>query len=215
MNNKQFWDEAKRAIIECNKEKVFSIARLAITNGVDPTELLKNGFVPGIHEVGEMFGRGELFLPELVLAGEIMKSASEILNESMVVQDLKHKFKIVIGTVEGDVHDIGKGIVVSLLKAHGFIVYDLGRNVKTEFFIEKAVEYDADIIGTSALLTTTMIYQKNLEVELRKAGLRDRFKTVVGGAPVTKRWAERIGADAYAEDAHDGVKKIQKLLGLN
>ena len=121
---------------------------------------------------------------------------------------------IIIGTVEGDVHDIGKGIVVSLLQANGFKVYDLGRDVKTETFIKKAIELSADIIGTSALLTNTMQAQKNLEEELKKAGIRNKVKTIVGGAPVTKRWAEKIGADAYAEDAQDGVKKVKELMGL-
>jgi len=119
---------------------------------------------------------------------------------------------IVIGTVKGDVHDIGKSIVVALLKANGFTVHDLGRDVTTEAFIEKGVEINADIIGTSALLTTTMAQQKKLEEELKKAGLRDRFKTIIGGAPVTARWAARIGADAYAEDAQEAVKKVRDLL---
>jgi trimethylamine corrinoid protein len=116
--------------------------------------------------------------------------------------------------VKGDVHDIGKCIVVSLFKANGFNVYDLGRDVPTEKIIEEALKHKVDIIGTSALLTTTMIHQKELEEALKKAGLRERFKTIVGGAPVTPRWATRIGADAYAEDAQDGVEKVKALLQI-
>jgi len=114
--------------------------------------------------------------------------------------------------VKGDVHDIGKCIVVSLMKANGFTVHDLGRDVDIDTILEKAVEVDADVIGTSALLTTTMNQQKTLEEALKSAGLKDRFRTVVGGAPVTPRWAARIGADAYAEDAHDGVVKIREMM---
>lgn len=214
MIDKQLLDEAKRAIISCDKDKALDIARRAVDEGIDPMELMNHGFIPGINEVGDLFERGELFLPELVLAGEIMKAASTILSEALTGQEGQNINKIVIATVEGDVHDIGKGIVVSLFKAYGFTVYDLGRDVKTETIIKKAVEVGADIIGTSALLTTTIVGQRKLEEELRKAGLRDRFKTMVGGAPVTQRWADKIGADAYAEDAYDGVKKAQKLLGL-
>jgi len=119
---------------------------------------------------------------------------------------------VLIATVEGDIHDIGKGIIVSLLRAHGLDVYDAGRDVSLEKIIEMAEAIEAQVIGTSALLTTTMGAQKELEEELRKRGLREKYKTVVGGAPVTERWAKRIGADAYAEDASDGVKKIFLLL---
>ncbi len=118
-----------------------------------------------------------------------------------------------IGTVQGDIHDIGKFLVISLLQVNGFDIYDLGHDVEIQKFIDKAVEVDADIIGTSALLTTTMIGQKALEEKLRKEGLKDRFKTMVGGAPVTQRWADRIGADAFGEDANDAVAKALRLIG--
>ena len=153
-----------------------------------------------------------MFLPELVQAANVMRAATEIVNEAIPEQADKKRGVILIGTVKGDVHDIGKCIVVSFLKANGFTVHDLGRDVAIEVIIEKAKEVNADIIGTSALLTTTMVQQKYLEEELKKADLRDRFKTIVGGAPVTARWAAKIGADAYAEDAQDAVKKINELL---
>jgi trimethylamine corrinoid protein len=190
--------EARNSVIGSDKDKAIGIARRVISEGQDV--------------VGDLFGRGELFLPELVQAADVMKVVTDIVNEVIPQGVSKKGGVIIIGTVKGDVHDIGKSIVVSLLKANGFTVHDLGRDVATEAFIEKAAEFDADIIGTSALLTTTMTQQKYLEEELKKAGVRDRFKTIVGGAPVTARWAGRIGADAYAEDAQDAVQKVRKLL---
>lgn len=204
--------EARDSVIRSDKDKAIGIARRVISEGQDVVKLMSEGFVAGIQQVGDLFGRGELFLPELVQAAEVMKIVTDIVNEALPQEVSKKGGVIIIGTVKGDVHDIGKCIVVSLLQANGFTVHDLGRDVATETFIEKAAEFDADIIGTSALLTTTMAQQKSLEEELKKAGVRDRFKTIVGGAPVTSRWAGRIGADAYAEDAQDAVQKVSELL---
>jgi len=213
MAKEQLLEDARKAIINSDISKVEEVARAALDSGIDPLIIINQGFVPGISEVGELFGRGELFLPELMLAAEAMKTAVAMCNEALPQEKIEKKGKIIIATVEGDVHDIGKAIVVSLLKAHSFEVYDLGRDVPIQEIIEKAKEVDADVIGTSALLTTTMDAQKKLEKALREANLRDRFKTIVGGAPVTQRWADRIGADAYAEDGGDAVKKIGGLLG--
>jgi len=212
MNREQILEEAKNAIIKGDKKKAEEIAKSALAAGMDPIEVLNQGFIPGISAVGDLFGCGKLFLPDLILAAEAMKTVTEICSEAIPKEKMEKKRKIVIGTVEGDIHDIGKAIVVSLLKANGFEVYDLGRDVSTQKFIEKAQEVEADVIGSSCLLTTTMEGQKKLEQELRRLGLRERFKTIIGGAPVTQRWANRIGADAYAEDAADGVKKIRELI---
>jgi trimethylamine corrinoid protein len=150
----------------------------------------------------------------LIQAADAMRVATEVINAAIPANQQQKKGKIVIGTVEGDIHDIGKTIVVSLMKANGFDVYDLGRDIPTEKFVEKAEEVGADIIGTSALLTTTMEGQRKLEAALKSKGLKGKIKTMVGGAPVTQRWADRIGADAYAEDATDGVRKAKQLLGM-
>jgi trimethylamine corrinoid protein len=141
-----------------------------------------------------------------------MEKATAIINAAIPQEQETVSGKLVIGTVEGDMHDIGKTIVISLFRANGFDVLDLGRDVPIARFIEEAEKFDADIIGSSTLLTTTMGVQKELEEELKKAGLKPRFKTIVGGAPVTQRWADRIGADAFAQDASDGVKKVKQLL---
>ena len=214
MLDEKIIEEAKQLIVQQNKEEAAKLAQKFISEGGAPIELLNEGFIPGINKVGDLFGRGELFLPELIKAADTMKTVTDIVNEAIAEGPDKPEAqaKVVIATVKGDVHDIGKAIVVSLMRANGFTVYDLGRDVETDTIIEEAEKVDADIIGTSALLTTTMPRQKEIEEALKSAGLRDRFKTLVGGAPVTPRWAARIGADAYAEDAQDGVLKVKELM---
>jgi trimethylamine corrinoid protein len=208
-------EEAKKLLIDADKDRVLALARESLAKGVDPLTLMNRVFVPGINAVGELFGRGQLFLPELIKSADAMKAVTDFINASVGERTGREQKRgtILIATVKGDVHDIGKCIVVSLMQANGFTVHDLGRDVDTERIIAEAVRVNADIIGTSALLTTTMPQQKALEEALKAEGLRDRFKTMVGGAPVTPRWAARIGADAYAEDAQDGVVKAQALIG--
>lgn len=211
---KEVLAEAAQLIVAQNPEKAAELARRVIGEGNDPLELMNNGFIPGINQVGELFNRGELFLPQLMGAANAMKAVTDIVNEALaaVAAPRQETGTIIIATVKGDIHDIGKCIVVALLRANGFSVHDLGRDVETEKIIEHAVALNADIIGTSTLLTTTMFRQKELEEALKKANLRQRFKTIVGGAPVTPRWAVKIGADAYAEDAQDGVVKVKALM---
>ncbi len=209
------YESAAQSIVTGNATEALEVARRGLDEGMDPLELIEKGFVPGIKKVGDLFGSGRLFLPELVLSAAAMEKATGLLNEAIPGGQQQTHGRVVIGTVEGDVHDIGKTIVVSLLKANGFAVLDLGRDVAVAKLIEEADRFDANIIGTSALLTTTMGAQKQLEEELAKAGLKDRFKTMVGGAPVTQRWANRIGADAFAEDAGEAVNQAKALLGIS
>jgi len=190
-----------------------ALARQALEQKMDPLQVINEGYVVGIKQVGDLFECGELFLPELIQAAEAVKKATELLNSAITGGAESSKGKVLIATVEGDIHDIGKAIVVSLLVANGFNVLDLGRDVPTLDIIAKAEEFKADVIGTSALLTTTMVKQKELEETLVKEGLKSKYKTIVGGAPVTVRWADKIGADAYAENAGEGVNKIIKLIG--
>jgi len=212
MDTEEFLNAAKKSIKDADKGKAQELAKQAIAEGMDPLEVINKGFRAGITEVGDLFGRGELFLPELILSAEAMKGATDILTSALPV-GAKERGKVVIGTAQGDIHDIGKSMVVSFLQANGFEVYDLGRDVEMQQFIDKAKEVDADIIGMSALLTTTMSMQKTLIQELKKTGLREKFKVMVGGAPATQRWADRIGADAYGVDAADAAKKAMGLLG--
>lgn len=213
MSKEEFFREAKQAILNHDRDKAEEVAERGLAEGIDPVELITKGFREGITQIGDLFGRGEIFMPQLIEAADAMKTANKILTESMPESAQEKRGKVVIGTVQGDIHDIGKFLVISLLQVNGFEIYDLGHDVEIQKFIDKALEVEADIIGSSALLTTTMIGQKTLEEKLRKEGLKNRFKTMVGGAPVTQRWTERIGADAFGEDANDAVEKALRLVG--
>jgi trimethylamine corrinoid protein len=213
MSKEELFREAKLAILNHDRDKAEDVARRGLKEGLDPLEFITKGFRDGISQIGDLFGRGEIFMPQLIAAAEAMRVANKILTESMPESAQEKRGKVVIGTVQGDIHDIGKFLVISLLQVNGFEIYDLGHDVEIQNFIDKALEVEADIIGTSALLTTTMIGQKTLEEKLRKEGLKDRFKTMVGGAPITQRWADRIGADAFGEDANDAVEKALRLVG--
>ena len=203
---------AIEAILQGDVEKAAEVAGRGLDEGVDPLELMASGFIPGINRVGDLFGAGKIFIPGLVKSAAAMEKATAIINAALPQEHETVGGRIVLGTVEGDMHDIGKTIVVALLRANGFEVLDLGRDVPIARFIEEAEKFKADIIGSSTLLTTTMVVQKELEEELKNSGLKEKYKTIVGGAPVTQRWANRIGADAFAQDAGDGVKKIKQLL---
>lgn len=217
MSQEDILNWAIQSIVDGDEEKAVEIARRAVAEKEDLMMVLNEGFSKGIREVGNLFERGEKFLPELIEAAQIMEKATSVLNEAIVKDGsggVIKKGTMVIATVEGDVHDIGKGIVISVIKTQGIEVIDLGRDVSTGDIIEGALRHEADIIGTSALLTATLNGQKKLENELRKRGLRERFKTIVGGAPVTQGFANKIGADAYAEDAAEAVDKVLGLLEL-
>ena len=202
------------SILEIDEDKANQALEQGKENGISAVELLQEGFSKGMSELGDRFGAGEAFLPELIFASEVMKIATDAVDEELAAGETASETAgtIVIGTVEGDVHDIGKGICVSMLKASGFEVYDLGREVSAQTFIDKAKEVNADIIASSALLTTTMPVQKEIEELLEKEGLKGKIKTMVGGAPVTKEWADKIGATAYSEDAVDCCRVALKLM---
>lgn len=209
-DNDDIYQEAANSIVEADRDAAEEIARRALEQGIAPSDIMQNGFVKGIQEVGDLFESGEVFLPELMMSANAMAGATEITNAALAGEEAEIKGRIVCGTVQGDVHDIGKAIVVAYLKANGYEVVDLGRDVSAEAFLEKAAEVNADVIGMSALLTTTMEEQRKVVKLIKERNLP--FKTVVGGAPCTQRWADQIGADAYAEDANEGVRKIDALL---
>jgi trimethylamine corrinoid protein len=212
MANEELIQEARAALLTTDKAKAEDVARRALDAGMAPSDIMQNGFVAGIRELGEKFDKGEVFLPELMLAAEAMQAAMEICNAALPEGKSETRGVVVLGTVEGDVHDIGKAIVAAYLRANGYEVHDIGKDVPPQDFIDKAVEVDADVIGSSALLTATLAVQGEIEEYLKDAGLRDKFKTIVGGATCTQGWADKIGADAFATDASDAIVKIEKLV---
>jgi corrinoid protein of di/trimethylamine methyltransferase len=205
-----------QSIIDGDPEESERLARQALREGINPLEAINQGYVLGVNHVGEQFGCGDMFLPDLVLAGEAMKAAVGVLEPEMTKLGVERQTLgiVVIGTVEGDIHDIGKTLVATMLSSGGFRVYDLGVNVPVKRFVEKAQEVKANIVAISALLTTTMVKQKAVIEELQKAGLRSEVKVMVGGAPVTRDWAEHIGADGTSEDAIRAVNVAKKLVGI-
>jgi len=213
MSRDELIQQAIEAMKNSDKDASFALVDQAISEGINPMELLEHGFSVGIRELGDIFSRGEIFLPELILAADVMSKVSNYVgSKDEAAAKALDKGTVVMATVEGDMHDIGKGIVVSLMRAQGLTVVDLGRDVSMDEVIKAAEENNANIIGTSALLTTTLQNQKLLETKLRDQGIREKYKTMVGGAPATTRWAKQIGADAYAEDAGEAVRKALDLL---
>lgn len=215
MSKEEILERMQKAIIEMNKDKAEALAKEAIKQKLDLNEVIDKGYVPGIQKVGDLWEKGEYFLPELITSAECMKGAMSVLQPELEKAQIstKSKGKVVIGTVEGDIHDIGKNLVASMLAANGFQVIDLGADVKLEKFIEKAEAENADFICLSTLLTTTMLGQKKVIEILKEKNLAERFIVVVGGAPVNQKWADDIGANGYGENAMSAVKIAKKLIG--
>jgi corrinoid protein of di/trimethylamine methyltransferase len=204
-----------QSIIDGEAEQAVSLAQKSIEMQIHPLDAITKGFVPGVSYIGDQFGKGEAFLPELVMAGEAMKAAVATLEPELVKHNEARQVlgRVVLATVEGDIHEIGKTLVGTMLSASGFEVYDLGVDASADKIIGKAIEVNAELIGMSALLTTTMVRQREVIEELDKEGLRPRIRVIVGGAPITKDWAEKIKADGTSEDAIGAVKLAKQLLG--
>jgi len=202
-----------QAVIDGEPEDAEALAKEALTQGLDPLACITHGLTKGIQEVGKLFASGEYFLPELIIGADAMKLALDIL-EPALMGDQKRDVvgRVVLGTVEGDLHEIGKTLVGTMLTANGFQVIDIGVDKKPDDFIVAIKEANADIVGASALLTTTMLQQKKLIEALEAAGLRNKVKVLVGGAPVTESFAKEIGADGYAEDAISAVDMAFRLM---
>ncbi|MFZ0802628.1 MAG: corrinoid protein, partial [Terriglobales bacterium] len=191
-----------------------ALARQGVAAGMAPLDAINHGFVPGMHAVGEQFGQGKMFLPDMMASAEAMRAAMAVLDPELKKLGTERPMAgvVILGTTRGDIHEIGKMLVGTLLSAHGFRVHDLGVDVTAEQFAAKARELDADIVGVSALLTTTMRNQRGVVEALEKAGLRSQVQVMVGGAPVTRKWAEEIGADGYAKDAMSAVALARSLM---
>ena len=202
------------AVLNFDSAAAVDAAREAVTLKIDPVKAIEGGLAKGLREIGDRFERGEMYLPHLILGADAMEAAVKVLEEHVPKEELKSTSRgtVVIGTVEGDIHDLGLRIVASMLRANGFKVHDLGCNTKSMDFIEKAKEVDADIIAVSSLMTTTMPFMKDLIEALEATGIRDRFKILLGGGPVSERWAEEIGADGYGRDASEAVRVAKELV---
>jgi trimethylamine corrinoid protein len=213
MTKTELFPKMSEAIVAGDRAAATALAEDAVRGGLDLLEVIEQGYVPGIQKVGDLWEQGDYFLPELISSAEAMKAAMARLDPELKKQSLSSHMggRVVIGTVEGDIHDIGKNLVASMLQAGGFEVYDLGADVKLERFIEKAEEVGAGMICLSALLTTTMTNQRRLLGLLKDRGLRDKYRVLVGGAPASRKWAEEIGADGYAENAVAAVKLAKSL----
>ncbi len=213
MSKEDLLKQAKQAIMEGDEEAAEAMAYKVIAEGINPVEIINEGLSPAMTEVGDGFANEEIPLPGVLVAAEAMTVAIKIMEPHIPKEEIATTLgTVVLGTVEGDIHDIGKRIVATMLKVYGFEVHDLGRDVPIDVFVEKAKELKPDILGSSALMTTTMGGQKILEEKLRDAGIRDNFKTMIGGAATTQEWADKIGCDCYAEDANDTVLKAKELI---
>ena len=204
----------RQSIIDGAPDTASSLAQQALAAGVPPIDAINNGYVPGMHNVGEQFAKGQMFLPDMMASAEAMRAAMAVLDPELRKLGTERPMAgvVVLGTTKGDIHEIGKILVGTMLTAHGFQVHDLGVDVAGEKFATKARELKADIVGVSALLTTTMRNQRGVVDALEKEGLRAQVKIMVGGAPVTRRWAEEIGADGYAKDAMSAVALARELM---
>ena len=207
-------EKMKHSVLDGEEGEAVALAEKALEDHLDLFQVMNYGFLKGIQEAGELYQEGEYFLPELVCAADAMKAALGVLAPALsgAAGVGSSKGKVVMATVQGDVHDIGKLIVASLLTAGGYDVIDLGSDVPNECILETIQEKKPDIVGLSALLTTTMEEQRNVIDLLNREGLKDNVKVIVGGAPVSSRWAETIKADGYSDNAIDAVKLVDRLL---
>ena len=215
MEKEERLEQLKQALLEMQKEKVTAYTKESLDEGLEPLEIIDRGLLPGLNAVGKQFENEEIFLPELMMSAMIFQDAMTILQPRIKAMGgaARKKGVVVMGTVKGDMHYIGKNILRLLFEISGFEVHDLGVDVEPLKFVRTAREVQADIIALSALLTTTLIGQKDVIEALQGQGIRQQFRVMVGGGAVTKSWAEQIGADGYAETAYAAVEMAESLLG--
>jgi len=214
MDREAIFEDLFRAIVDVDEEKARRAADELVREKIDPLEGIEKGLSKGMDVIGEQFEKFEIYLPELIMAGDVFNAAMEILEPEIMARgkSVARKGTIVIGTAKGDIHEIGKDIVAMLLKTAGFEVHDLGKDVSTPTFLQEAEKAKADIIGVSALLTTTLLGQQDLIDLLKETGNRDRYMVMVGGGPTSQDWADKIGADGYGVTAKEAVSVALKLI---
>jgi len=209
---KDLLDSLKDTIVAIDEEKAKEVAESVVSGKIDPGIAIKYSIAEAAVKIGEKFDTGEYFLPHLVMAGDLMGVVSAILEKNISAEKIEQKKIIVIGTVQADMHSVGKNLVATMLKAGGFEVHDMGVDVPSMSIIQKAKEVNADMIALSSLLTTTMPYQKEVIEDMASMGIRDKYKVMIGGGPVTKTFADEIGADGYGKDAIEALEVAKKLL---
>ncbi|MGC8890095.1 MAG: corrinoid protein [bacterium] len=207
--------EISEALIVGNAKKVRELVEQALKENISPKEILDNALVPGMNVVGEKFKNNEYYVPEVLIAARAMHAGMDLIKPLLTQTGASYLGKVAIGTVRGDLHDIGKNLVAMMLEGAGFQIIDLGVDVSPERFVEVAKNEEINIVAMSALLTTTMLAMKDTINALKEAGIREKVKVMIGGAPVTQRYADEIGADGYAPDAASAVEKAKELISLN
>jgi len=213
MPQNEIYNRISESIVNLDEEKAIELANQALNENMDLLEVIEKGYADGIRRVGELWEDGEYFLPELMMGARIMQTCLDLITPHLQKETERiTRGTVIIATIEGDIHSIGKTIVATMLRAYGFEVHDLGADVSIEKIIDKAIEKNADVIGVSALLTTTMIGQKSLIQKLKERNLTDRFKVILGGAPVTASWVEECNAAGFAENAVKAVSLVKTLI---
>jgi corrinoid protein of di/trimethylamine methyltransferase len=200
------------AVVDGNIERTRDLVDMAVKDGIAPLMILNDGLVKGISIVGERFATGDFFLPDLLIGSKAMDAGVKIIESLLANSNREYVGRVLMGTVEGDLHEIGKNIVNMMLSSSGFEVIDIGVNVPAETFVDKIKELKPQIVGISALLTTTVDKQKDIIDLLKETGLRDQVKVIIGGAPINQAWADQIGADGYGEDAMSALHLCQNLM---
>jgi len=208
-------EELKKHVTEGDPDGAKTVTEKLLEEGVDPNKIVKEAIVPGVEEAGELWKKNVYFLPELVMSAEAFREAMTLIEPKMAREARKPLGRVAIGVVEGDVHDLGKTIVIAWLRATGFEVVDLGVDIPIQTFVEKVKELKPDILGIGAYMSTTMVFMKDIIDIIKKEGLRDKVKIMVGGVPITQKYAEDVGADAWGKDAIDAVEKAKTLMGVS
>lgn len=214
MEKEQLFQEISENVVEMEEELVEELCVKSLEEGIDPNETITRGLIDGMNKVSQLYEEGEYFLPEVLTASYAMNVGIDLLRPHMKQEETSENIKVVIGVVEGDTHDIGKNLVKIMCEAAGMKVFDLGRDVPAEEFVRAAVEEEADFICLSTLMTTTMPAMKEVIDRLKELQIRENYQVLIGGGPISQKFADEIGADAYTTDANAAVKKMKELKGI-
>lgn len=207
-----YLEELSQNVITAKMEKVKELTQMAIAEGIDPIDIINNGLISGMTVVGVRFKAGDMFVPEVLVAARAMAAGMDIVKPLLLGREVPSQGKVLLGTVKGDLHDIGKNLLAMMLESSGYSVINLGVDIPAEKFVQVVKDNKPDILGMSALLTTTMLGMKEVIDLLKEEGLRDKVKVIIGGAPISDEFAQQIGADGFAPDAGSATELCQRLL---